>query len=91
MRLIQSMHPEFQINNKLVGKRVLENAEICNKVTNEQHGSTKHHQSGLLAINKYLIGDICRHLRMLACYGMDDTIRCFDRMTVLQQQDCSVS
>ena len=30
MRLIQLMHPEFQINNKLVGKRVLENAKICN-------------------------------------------------------------
>ena len=30
MRLIQLMHPECQINTKLVGKKVLANAEICN-------------------------------------------------------------
>ena len=34
MRSIQLMHPEFQINNKLAVKMVLENAEICNKVAN---------------------------------------------------------
>ena len=80
MQLIQLMHPEFQINNKLAGKRVLENAEICNEVANEQHGSRKNHQAGLLALNKYLIGDICRLLRMLACYGINDTIGFFDRI-----------
>ena len=56
MRLIQLMHPEYQINNKLVGKKVLANAEICNKVAEEQHGSRKHHQAGLLGLNKVLIG-----------------------------------
>ena len=72
------MHPEFQINNKLAGKRVLENAEICDKVADEQHGSRKNHQAGLLALNKCLIGDICRLLRTSACYGMNDAIGCFD-------------
>ena len=52
MRLIQLMHPEFQINNKLVGKKVLANVEICNEVADEQHGSRKHHQIGLLGLNK---------------------------------------
>ena len=80
MRLIQLMLPGFQINNKLVGKRVLENAEICKKVTNKQHRSTKDHQVGLLALNKCLIGDICRLLRILECYGMNNTIRCFNRI-----------
>ena len=62
------MHPEFQINN------------ICNKVADKQHGYKKHHQAGFLDLNKCLIGDICRLLRMSACYGMNDVIRCFDRI-----------
>ena len=58
MRLIQLMHPEYQINNKLVGKKVLANVEMCNEVADEQHGSRKHHQAALLGLNKVLIGDI---------------------------------
>ena len=58
MRLIQLMHLEYQINNKLVGKKVLANAEMCNEVADEQRGSRKYHQVGLLALNKVLIGDI---------------------------------
>lgn len=42
--------------------------------------SKKHHQAGLIALNKYLIGDICRLLIMPACYGMNNTIRCFYRI-----------
>ena len=37
MRLIQLLHQGYQINNKLVGKKVLANAEIYNEVANEQH------------------------------------------------------
>ena len=58
MRLIQLMHLEYQINNKLVGKKVLANIEICNEVFDEQQGSRKHHHAGLLGPNKVLIGDI---------------------------------
>ena len=57
MRLIQLMHLEYQINSKLVGKKVLANAEICNEVADEKHGSRKYHQAGLLGLNKVLIGD----------------------------------
>ena len=60
MRLIQLMNPVFQMNNKLTGKRILENAELTNTVAEEQHGSRKHHQAGLLALNKVLIGDLSR-------------------------------
>ena len=58
MRLIQLMHPEYQINNKSVGKKVLANAEMYNEVADKQHGSRKHHQAALLGLNKVLIGDI---------------------------------
>ena len=50
------MHPEYQINNKNIGRNVLANAEICNEVAEEQHGSRKHHQAGLLLLNKVWSG-----------------------------------
>ena len=80
MRLLQLIHHEFQMNNKLVRKGVLENAEIFNKVATEQYGSRNNHQSGLLFLNKCLIGNICRLLRTWACYGMNDAIGCFGRI-----------
>ena len=79
MRHIQLMHPDFQINNKLVGKKVLANAEICNEVAKEQHGSRKHHQAGLLVLNKILVGDLFRLTRRAEYYGMNVTKGCFDR------------
>ena len=39
MGLIMLMHPQYQINNKNIGRKVLVNAEICNKVAEEQHRS----------------------------------------------------
>ena len=58
MRLIQLMHPDHQINTKDIGRKVLVNAEICNEVAEKQHGSRKHHQAGLLLLNKVLVRDI---------------------------------
>ena len=54
------MHPEYQINNKNIERKVLANAEICNEVEEEQNGSRKHHQVGLLLLNKVLVGDLFR-------------------------------
>ena len=51
------MHPQFQMNNKNIIRKVLANAEICNEVAEEQHGSRKFHQAGLLLLNKVLVGD----------------------------------
>ena len=56
MRLIQLMHLKYKSNNTLVGKKVLANAEMCNEVAEEQQGSRKYHQAGLLGLNKVLIG-----------------------------------
>ena len=64
------MCPEYQINNKLVGKKVLAEYEIYNEVANKQHGSTKHHQAGLLVLNKILVGDFFYLTHQAGCYGM---------------------
>ena len=78
MRLIQLMHPEYQINNKLVGKKVLANAEMCNEVTEKQHGSRKHYQAGFLVLEKILVSDMFRYTHQSRCYGMNDAKGCFD-------------
>ena len=80
MRLIILMHPEYQINNKNIGRKVLANAEICNEVAKEQHGSRKNHQVGLLLLNKVLVGDLFRLTKFSGCYAMNDAKGCYDRI-----------
>ena len=78
MRLIMLMYPQFQMNNKNIGRKVLANAEICNEVAKGQHGSRKFHQAGLLLLNKVLVGDLFRLSRFSACYAMNDAKGCYD-------------
>ena len=80
MRLIQLMHPEYQINSKNIGRKVLANVEICNELEEEQHGSRKHHQAGLLLLNKVLVGDIFRLTWYSGCYAMNIAKECCDRI-----------
>ena len=80
MRLIMLMHPEYQINNKNIGRKVLANAEICNEVTEEQHGSRKNHQAGLLLLNKVLVGNLFCLTKFSGCYAMNDAKGCYDRI-----------
>ena len=79
IRLIQLMHPEYQTNKKNIGKKVLANTEICNKVAKEQRGSRKHHQAGLLLLNKVLFGNLFHLTRFSGCYAMNDAQGCYDR------------
>ena len=83
MKLIQLMHPEYQINNKNVGKKVLVNVEICNEVAEEQRGSKKYHQAGLLLLNKVLVGDLFCLTRYSGCYGMNDAKGFYDRIDLI--------
>ena len=80
MRLIILMYPEYQINNKNIGRKVLTNAEIYNKVAEKQHGSRKHHQAGLLFLNKMLVGDLFRLTWYTGCYSMNDAKGCYDQI-----------
>ena len=63
-----------------MGKKVLVNAEICNDVAEEQHGSRKHHQAGLLLLNKVLAGNIFRLTQYSGCYRMNNTKKYYDRI-----------
>ena len=68
------------MNNKNIGRKVLANAEICNKVAEEQHGSRKFHQAGLLLLNKVLVGDLFYLSRFSTYYAMNDTKGCYNRI-----------
>ena len=80
MQLIMLMHTEYQINNKNIERKVLANAEICNEVAEEQYGSRKNHQTGLLLLNKVLVGDLFCLTRYSGCYAMNDAKGCYDRI-----------
>ena len=54
------MNAEFQSNNKLVGRRVMEFAESCSLLAEGQHRSRKHHQAFLCHLNKILLVDYFR-------------------------------
>ena len=80
MQLIQLIHSEHQINNKNIDRKVLANAEIYNEVAEKQHRSRKHHQAGLLLLNKVLVGDLFRLTHFSGYYAMNDTKGCYDRI-----------
>ena len=80
MRFIQLMDTDFQSNNKLVGKKVLANAEMCDEVADEQHGSRKNRKTILCCLNKTLVSGYLRLTRRAGCFGMNDDRGCFNRI-----------
>jgi hypothetical protein len=45
MHAVQLFAAAFNITiDKMIGKRALAHAEVCNEVADEQHGSRKNHQ-----------------------------------------------
>ena len=59
---------------------MLANAEICNEVAEEQHGCRKYDQTGLLLLNKVLVGDLFCLTRYIGCYAMNDAKGYYDRI-----------
>ena len=59
---------------------MLTNAEICNKLAEEQHGSRKHHRAELLLLNKALGGDFFCLTRFSGCYAMNDAKECYNQI-----------
>ena len=80
MRLIQLMSPEFQIQNKMLGRRLLAHAESASAVAPEQHGSRKHHKAINTCLNKKLLCDTLRQKRRAGAVAMNDARGCYDRI-----------
>ena len=81
MRLIQLMAPDFQINNKMIGRRILAHAEQVGEVSDDQHGSRKNHKAINTCLNKKLLCDVLRQKRRAGAVGMNDASGCYDRIS----------
>jgi hypothetical protein len=80
MRLIQLMRPDFQINNKMLGRRMLAHAKKFGTIEADQHGSRKHHQAILACLNMVLLADVMRQRKLTGACCMNDMKSCYDRI-----------
>jgi hypothetical protein len=80
MHLIQLMRSDFQINNKMLGRRMLAHAEKYGTIEADQHGSQKHHQAILACLNKVLLADVMRQRKLTGAFCMNNAKSCYDRI-----------
>ena len=59
------MDPEFNMKNKLLGKKMIANAEVANAIQNNWFGGRKKHKAINARRNKVLKNDIFRQKYML--------------------------
>ena len=58
----------IQYENKLLGKRIMANAEAANAIQSDQFGGRKKHKAMNACLNKVLINDIFRQKK--TCCGL---------------------
>lgn len=80
LRTIVLMEADFNYINKLIGKRVMNNAELHNNIAQEQYGSRKRKSSIIHATNKQLSFDILNTRKQDAALLILDAMSCFDRI-----------
>jgi len=79
-RTIQLFEPQFNANNKVLGRDTMAHSEKYNFIAEEQYGSRKHKSAIMHAVNKVLSFDIIRQYRILAALCCNDAKCCYDRM-----------
>ena len=82
MRTIQLFSAAFNMNNKKTGRDVIRRAEELHLIPEEQSGSRKHRRAVLTALNKVLVTDISRQLRLPLTVTSNDAKACFDRIVL---------
>lgn len=80
LRTICLMEADFNYLNKLLGRRVLANAEKHNDIAIEQFGSRKAKSAIRHAINKQLVFDIARQCKQAVALLVLDAKSCYDRI-----------
>ena len=80
MRTIVLMNSEYNMNNKKLGKEVMDNAEKNKTVAPEQYRSRKNKKSIEALLNKRLTCDILCQTRTAATLCSNDTKSCYDRI-----------
>ena len=82
MRTIQLFSTTFNMNNKKIGKEVTRRSKELNLIPNDQDGSRKHRRSVLTAINKVIVTDISRQMRLPLTITSNDAQACYDRIVL---------
>ena len=80
MRTITLFSSDFNINNKLLGQRIMKQAEANNILAPEQFGSRKNHRSNMVALNHRITFDLCRQRRQALAIVSVDAKSCYDRI-----------
>ena len=79
MRCIQQlMDAEYNMNNKVLGQRILAHTEDSNTFSPDQHGSRKNHTAANCVLNKVLLFNIHRQKKHTGAISMNDARECFD-------------
>jgi Reverse transcriptase (RNA-dependent DNA polymerase) len=80
LRTIVLMEADFNFINKIIGKRIMKNAETANNLAAEQYGSRKQMSSILHATNKQLTFDIVNSTKQNTALLILDAKSCYDRI-----------
>ena len=74
------MNSEFNINNKKLGREMMQHAENNNVLPPEQYGGRKQHRAVIAALNKRLTMDLLRMRRQSGALCSNDAKSCYDRI-----------
>lgn len=80
LRLTSLLAPDFNHNNKILGRAAMRNAEKHNKLAPEQYGSRKYHSASQHALNKRLMLDALRIQKRPGVIIANDAKACYDRI-----------
>ena len=80
LRTILLYEADYNFNNKVLGRRMMEHAENNNILAPEQYGSRKNKTAIECALNKRLIFDILRQTKRPAGICSCDLKSCYDRI-----------
>lgn len=81
LRTILLMESDFNLINKIIGKRAVTNAERANCVADEQFGSRKKMSAILHATNTQLVFDVVRQEKRNVSLLILDAKACYHRIS----------
>ena len=80
LRSIVLTEADFNFNNKVLGRRAIQQAENLNDIAPEQYGSRKHKSAIDQALHKRLSYDIMRQMKTPGLLCSNDAKSCYDRV-----------
>ena len=81
LRIILLYEADFNFNNKILGKKAMDNAEQAKAIAPEQYGSRKAKSAIHQVLNKNLTYDLWRQKKTPAILLSNDAKSCYDRMS----------